>query len=166
MIPESAKGPHKIIANSKKLLDEGYTKLDGTISALPEEYIIVEATTGTAIKGVADIFQVKPSFIVNPDFAKIGELVNITGFGWAASTPQSEKTISISVAADSFRTEARKIPAILETNNKGSFSGQFRIPEFSGGILGRAFVIVRDKDENEEIEFIRLQIFPFCFFCK
>lgn len=153
-IPESAKGPHKIIANSRKLLDEGYTKPDGTLSTLPEEYITVEATSIQTVKGVTDIFQVKPGFILNPDSAKVGDMVNITGSGWAASTAQSEKIITIVIAADYIRRTATNIPQVLRTNTKGSFSGQFRIPELppQTSASGRAYIIVRDDDGNEETE--------------
>lgn len=100
--------------------------------------------------------QVKPNMIVSPIQAKIGDLINVSGSGWAASTSQSEKTISISIATDSVRGTVLTIPEIIKIDAQGAFSGQFRIPEFISGKGSSAYINVSDSNGYTIVEIIRI----------
>lgn len=127
---------HIIKAESTKLIQEGVTRPDGVLD-INTHFVV-------------DFFRVKPRFSLPPYSARIGHTVNVVGNGFNGTIAgSSEITIQISITSGNITKTAVTSPEVLRTTSRGSFRGQFIVPEFPLGIDNFANVTVTDSVAGE-----------------
>ena len=106
----------------------GLLSVPQTTAGIHYLWVSVPAT-GETIK--SDGITVSPNLIVNPSSGNIGDIVNITGYGF-----EDEQGVNVNFYNDTGNTFNDIITSYssVETNEKGTFSVEYQIPNLDFGI--------------------------------